>query len=158
MKRALLIAVLLSMSLCSYATEPNELLSSEFVSTFKKAQQGDAEAQCNLGVMYDKGHGVAQDWKEAVKWYQKAAEQGSAESQYALGVMYEKGFGGIEDYVEAYKWCLLAEGVRTDITEIKSSLEGKMIPEQIAEAQKLAQALAVKIEERKLIFERIFSE
>ena len=79
-------------------------------------------------------------------------------AQYQLGVKYANGEGVIEDYVEAYKWCLLAEGVRTDITEIKSSLEGKMTPEQIAEAQKLAQALAVKIEERKSIFEQIYSQ
>ena len=33
------------------------------------AEQGDAEAQYNLGVMYDDGTGVLQDYKEAVKWY-----------------------------------------------------------------------------------------
>tara|TARA_Y100000588_G_C13824654_1_gene740888 strand:+ start:510 stop:737 length:228 start_codon:yes stop_codon:yes gene_type:complete len=29
-----------------------------------------------LGVMYDKGKGVTQDYQEAMKWYRKAAEQG----------------------------------------------------------------------------------
>ena len=42
------------------------------------AEQGDAEAQYNLGVMYDNGQGVAQDYAEAVKWYRRAAEQGDA--------------------------------------------------------------------------------
>ena len=37
---------------------------------------GFAYAQYNLGVMYDNGQGVQQDYKEAVKWYRKAAEQG----------------------------------------------------------------------------------
>jgi len=32
------------------------------------AEQGDAEAQYNLGLMYDEGQGVPQDYKEAVKW------------------------------------------------------------------------------------------
>ena len=37
---------------------------------FKKdAEQGDADAQFNLGVMYHNGRGVMQDYKEAVEWY-----------------------------------------------------------------------------------------
>ena len=39
------------------------------------AEEGDAEAQSNLGVMYVKGQGVAQDDAEAVRWFRKAAEQ-----------------------------------------------------------------------------------
>ncbi|MCH8098520.1 MAG: sel1 repeat family protein [Proteobacteria bacterium] len=38
------------------------------------AEQGDAEAQFNLGLMYYKGRGVPQDYAEAVKWYRLAAE------------------------------------------------------------------------------------
>jgi hypothetical protein len=38
--------------------------------------QGDANAQFNLGVMYYKGQGVTQDYKEAVKWYRLATAQG----------------------------------------------------------------------------------
>jgi len=33
------------------------------------AEQGDAQAQYNLGVMYDTGEGVPQDYALAVKWY-----------------------------------------------------------------------------------------
>ncbi|MDP7056148.1 MAG: sel1 repeat family protein, partial [Alphaproteobacteria bacterium] len=39
------------------------------------AEQGNARAQNNLGVMYEKGLGVLQDYKTAVKWYTLAAEQ-----------------------------------------------------------------------------------
>ena len=52
------------------------------------AEQGDADAQFNLGVMYDEGDGVPQDYKEAFKWYRFAAEQGVALAQTYLGVMY----------------------------------------------------------------------
>jgi Sel1 repeat len=38
------------------------------------ADQGDAQAQYNLGVLYDNGLGVPQDDAEAMKWYRKAAE------------------------------------------------------------------------------------
>ncbi len=68
------------------------------------AKQGNANAQYNLGVMYDKGRGGPQDYAEAVKWYSKAAEQGVAEAQFNLGVMYGQGLGVPEDLAEAVKW------------------------------------------------------
>ena len=39
-----------------------------------KAEQGDAEAQFNLGILYDNGQGVPQDDAEALKWYRKAGD------------------------------------------------------------------------------------
>ena len=41
----------------------------------RQAEQGDAEAQFNLGLMYTNGDGVPQDYQEAVSWYRKAAER-----------------------------------------------------------------------------------
>ena len=52
------------------------------------AEQGNNDAQYNLGQMYSNGLGVPQDYKEAVKWYRLSAEQGVAQAQYNLGVMY----------------------------------------------------------------------
>ena len=72
------------------------------------AEQGDAVAQSNLGVMYRKGQGVIQDYKEALKWSRLAAEQGNAIAQSNLGIMYRKGQGVIQDYKEALKWYRLA--------------------------------------------------
>ena len=68
------------------------------------AEQGDASAQNNLGLMYAAGQGVPQDYKQAVKWYTKAAEQGVADSQFSLGNMYETGRGVPQDYKQAVKW------------------------------------------------------
>ncbi len=42
----------------------------------KSAEQGDAEAQYHLGVMYKNGRGVPQDHEKAIKWFTKSAEQG----------------------------------------------------------------------------------
>ena len=56
-------------------------------------EQGDAAAQYNLGFMYSKGLGVAQDYRQAAKWFQKAAEQGFAWAQANLGVLYYNGQG-----------------------------------------------------------------
>lgn len=49
------------------------------------AEQGEANAQSNLGVMYAKGEGVPENDKTAVKWYTLAAEQGLANAQSNLG-------------------------------------------------------------------------
>ncbi len=72
------------------------------------ADQGNASAQANLGVMYDSGEGVIEDDREAVKWYRLAAEQGYAPAQARLGFMYANGEGVIEDDKEAFKWYRLA--------------------------------------------------
>ena len=56
------------------------------------AEQGDINAQYNLGQIYRRGLGVTQDYKEAVRLYTLAAEQGHAEAQNNLGVMYSKGY------------------------------------------------------------------
>ena len=72
------------------------------------AEQGDARAQYNLGIMYGKGDGVPQDDAEAVKWYRLAAEQGLAVAQFNLGVMYNFGKGVPQDGAEAVKWFRLA--------------------------------------------------
>lgn len=39
------------------------------------AQEGNADAQYNLGLLYHKGWGVARDMKQAQEWYTQAANQ-----------------------------------------------------------------------------------
>ena len=89
------------------------------------AEQGNAAAQSNLGLMYANGKGVPKDAAEAVQWYRLAAEQGHAFAQLSLGVMYANGEGGplvtlgLDGYstrisaaeVEAHDWVL---ATRTD--------------------------------------------
>ena len=72
------------------------------------AEQGHAEAQYNLGVMYDNGMGVPENDETAVKWYTLAAEQGDADAQYNLGNMYQRGTGVPESDKTAVKWYTLA--------------------------------------------------
>ena len=69
-----------------------------------KAEQGDARAQNQLGVMYFNGAGVRQDKAEAAMWLRKAAEQGFESAQYNLGVMYFYGAGVRQDKAEAAMW------------------------------------------------------
>ena len=94
------------------------------------AEQGDASAQFNLGVMYADGEGVPQNYSEAVRWYRLAAEQGDASAQFNLGIMYANGEGVPQDYSEAMRWFQLAAeqgdasatGVQTELHEAGSSL------------------------------------
>ena len=75
------------------------------------AEQGDVEAQKNLGNMYGvyaQESGVVQDYKEAVKWYRFAAEQGHVLAQFGLGMIYAQGNGVTKDFEEAIKWYQLA--------------------------------------------------
>src|SRR6476619_2669326 len=57
------------------------------------ANDGNAAAQFNLGVMYLTGHGVQQDYSAAALWFRKAAEQGYAFAQSNLGALYRDGRG-----------------------------------------------------------------
>ena len=68
------------------------------------AQQGNASSQNNLGLMYEKGLGVAQNDKQAVAWYQKAAQQGFALAQVNLALMYENGRGVARNDKQAAVW------------------------------------------------------
>ena len=72
------------------------------------AEQGVAEAQFRLGVMYATGRGIPQDDQEAVKWFRLAAEQGGADAQYTLELRYVRGEGVSQDYQEAAMWLRLA--------------------------------------------------
>ena len=51
----------------------------------KGAKQGNPFEQFNLGLMYYKGRGTAQDYTKAVNWWRRAAEQDFAEALNNLG-------------------------------------------------------------------------
>ena len=50
----------------------------EIVQLLQRAEQGDAEAQIELGMLYSVGVGVPEDDAESVAWFRRAAEQGDA--------------------------------------------------------------------------------
>jgi len=68
------------------------------------AELGDAEAQFNLGVLYDEGAGVERNLATAAEWYRKAADQGFMDAQTNLGIMYYHGLGLEQDLDEAARW------------------------------------------------------
>ena len=70
----------------------------------KSANQGLAEAEYNLGVMYYNGQGVKRDYPKAFELFTKSANQGYAKAEYNLGVMYYNGHGIKQDYQKAFEW------------------------------------------------------
>jgi TPR repeat protein len=106
------------------------------------ARQGNADAQYNLGDMYEYGQGVSQDYKTALKWYRLAAKQGDADAQYKLGVMYDAGKGVLQDYVRAHMWLNIAassgEFAAKYAVKSRDEVAKQMTPSQLETAQDLA--------------------
>lgn len=67
----------------------------------RAARKGNAEAAERLGIRYQRGDGVEQDYAEALKWFSAAAEKGNAGAEYSLGFMYENGLGAVTDLAAA---------------------------------------------------------
>ncbi|HCF2456956.1 TPA: SEL1-like repeat protein [Pseudomonas aeruginosa] len=67
-------------------------------------KDGHPDEQFQLGLKYESGTGVAQDYAQAAHWYRKAAMQGHALSQNALGWIYMNGLGVAQDDVNAVEW------------------------------------------------------
>jgi S1-C subfamily serine protease len=74
------------------------------------ADQGNTDAQLNVGLMYDVGKGVPEDPARAVSWYRQSAERGHAAAQFNLGLMYASGRGVEQDTGQARFWLAQAAG------------------------------------------------
>jgi TPR repeat protein len=72
------------------------------------AAAGDVNAQYNLGVMYEQGHGVPTSAVQAAYWYRKAAERGMPTAMLNLGSLIMINSRGPADLIPAYKWYAVA--------------------------------------------------
>lgn len=103
------------------------------------AEQGFASAQFNLGIMYNNGQGVLQDYREAMKWYRPAAEQGHASAQYNLGVSYYYGEGIVKDNLKAHMWFnIAASNGAAEAATFRANLAKTMTAADISKAQSMA--------------------
>jgi uncharacterized protein len=68
------------------------------------AQNQEADAQFELGQLYEYGKGVEQDYQKAMHWYKLAANSELFKAEYSIALLYEKGRGVEVDYVAAAKW------------------------------------------------------
>jgi len=70
-------------------------------SLIQRAENGDAQAQMNLGYAYYHGKGVPKSCEQAVLWYEKSAAQNNANAINNLGACYAMGEGVGQDIVKA---------------------------------------------------------
>ncbi len=68
------------------------------------ADPTDALAQFRIGYLYERGNGVAQDYKEAMRLYRLSAAQGNDVAEFRIGYLYEKGWGVDPDELQAMQW------------------------------------------------------
>lgn len=105
----------------------------------KKAEAGDAAAQCDLGYAYEKGNGVPVDYKAALNWYRKAADQNLPMGFNNVGSIYAVGLGVPRNETEAIKWFRkAAEGGFAPAANTLGNMlsEGRGVPQDLVEAYK----------------------
>ena len=143
MPTRMILALTLSLLVFSACAQDEPSPDADLAALTMKADQGNAEAQHNLGLKYHTGEGVPQDDEEAVRWYRLAADQGLAVAQSMLSFMYATGRGVPQDDTLAHMWCNLAASnstgdTRDSAVKNRDLIAKEMSPEAIAEAQRLA--------------------
>jgi TPR repeat protein len=104
----------------------------------KAAEQGNPDAEYVVGIRYELGEGVEQDYGKAAYWFRRAAEHvpdlgGAGQGRNDLGILYADGDGVPKDCVQAYMWFSLAGNDRNI-----DWIQHKMTPEHVSQAQQLA--------------------
>jgi len=126
---------------CGKNPEKDTSSVSDPIETLRKAaEQGDANAQYDFGVLHANGKGgLPKNHAESLKWFRKAAEQGHARAQYGLVMSYAFGFGVPKGNAEAIKWCRkAAEQGHAEAQVYLGRIydKGDGVPEDAAEAAK----------------------
>ncbi len=144
---SIILIFLLSNSYNVYAAYPsvNIVLQDDVEALKQKAEQGDVQAQYNMGMLYEQGKGVPKSYTEAAKWLKKAADNGFVQAQLRLAYYYEVGAFTDMNYVEAARYYNLAAqqgnaqamntlgryymdglGVKKDLNKAKDLFEGAL--------------------------------
>ena len=72
------------------------------------ALKGDPTAAYEIGVRFAEGKGIAANFDEAAKWYDRAAQAGVVPAVFRLGTFYEKGMSVKKDVDIARRYYLQA--------------------------------------------------
>lgn len=132
------ILLILTISACSKETDPKKMFDKgDYEAAFNLwlplAENGDADAQNYLGIIYSLGLGKEKDYKKSLAWYERAAKAGNADAQRNYGDMLNFGRGTKKDNYQAYKWYFAAsqqgnKKAETQIAVIAAS--GNLSPNQ----------------------------
>ena len=105
------------------------------------AQQGNAVAELDIGLMYYTGRGMAQDRREATKWFLLSAKQGQVGAQVDLGIAYATGDGVQRSPVQAYVWfgaAALQQSADNPAARYRDHVATELSPDQLQRAKNMA--------------------
>ncbi len=106
----------------------------------KLAEQGNTEAEWQLGARYHTGEGVPKDDAQAMHWFELAGEQGNVSAQSTLGAYYAVGRGVPQDLSKAYFWSAVALAQGDEISKPRlQGLSSQMSRQQILDARQQAE-------------------
>ncbi|MBB3046274.1 hypothetical protein FHR99_000510 [Litorivivens lipolytica] len=117
------------------------------------AKAGDAEAQVNVGEIFEKGLGTEPNYEAAAIWYQKAADQGNERGLFNLGTLYEQGLGVEANKLKALNLYRQAWGLPEDSVIFQETAR----QEQEALRASLQQELSAKETQVRLLKKQIDS-
>ena len=109
-------------------------------SIIKRANNGDVEAQYELGIMYFTGsEKTPQNYVKAAEWLQKAADRDHAYAQFYLGILYNRGDGLPKNFFKAAEW--IGKASESGLVEAQYSLgllyrDGQGVPQDNVNAYK----------------------
>jgi hypothetical protein len=102
MKLGLSLFVTVFLSSSAYAFQDDYVWQDRFKKQIVMAEKGNANAQYDIGEMYEKGSGVATDARKAFEWFERSAKQGHVKAQFKVAYMYYKGQGVAANAAKAY--------------------------------------------------------
>lgn len=119
------------------------------------AEDGDAMAQFNMGLLHETGRGVAEDPAAAAAWYVRAALQGVTAAQYNLAVLLQSGHGVPEDGPEVLYWLEVAardgeDAAREQAADAAARLAEALDADEVDAARARAAAFAPRPEEARI--------
>ncbi|HDZ56716.1 MAG TPA: sel1 repeat family protein [Pseudomonas xinjiangensis] len=87
---------------CGFNRVDDESLQLALESCETAAEQGDMQAQFEMGDFYYQGERTERDVEQAIKWFEEASLQGHPAAQYRLGLMHYQGEGVDRNLPQAY--------------------------------------------------------
>lgn len=124
----LIILFTITLKADTFENAVNFYLEQKYYKAFKifdtLANQGNADAQYNLGMLYYTGKGIAQNKVLAFIWFDTASNAGHRLAQNKLGYMYEKGeVVGTQDQVKAFKEFLKSAVQNYDLAQLNLGMK-----------------------------------
>ncbi len=97
-------------------------------------EKGDADAQAQVGYIYQYGCGIDPDYEKAMEWNNRAAQQGNAQGQAQIGWLYQQGLGVTQNLDEAGRWYTRAADQGNEWAEARLAETEATNPQDLFEA------------------------